>query len=300
MSNLPGDTEAAELLERLGVDPIDRAETLAARPDPDAHPELWQRLVRGYRELLADLGTPPAGGGWPALPAETGARGRFLYVWLCLAALPHVRRYHAEHGVPDDISWDSLRFLGLNLASERLTTGTGGLSASWGLPRVFGGTSYRLGRLVFDRQRPVTEPAGHPVLRRGESGLNTHIPYGSPLDPAACDASFTAAREFFPARFPEAIGGFCCHSWLMDDQLADYLPETANIMRFQRRWHGFNDREQADWAVLEHVFRRKYAGPRPPAELLDELPQVTTLQRAIVAHVRSGRHWYNQTGWFAF
>jgi hypothetical protein len=272
---------------------------LAARPDPEAYPELWRTLEGDHDKLLANLGTPPAGGGWPDLSAATGPAGGFLYVWLCLAVLPYVRRYHADHGVPDDISWDTLSFLGANLASERMTTGRPGLGASWGLPRVFGGTSYRLGRLVFDRTRPVADPVDHPVLRAGESGLNTHIPYGSPLDPSACDASFTAARDFFPGRFPERVGGFCCHSWLMDDQLAAYLAETTNIIRFQRRFHGFVDRERADWAPIEHVFRRKYDGPHPPAALLDELPQNTTLERAIAGHLRAGGHWYNQTGWFA-
>ena len=30
---------------------------------------------------------------------------------------------------------------------------------------------------------------------------------------------------------------------------------------------------------------------------IDELPQRTTLERAIVAHLRAGKHWRNRTGW---
>ncbi len=84
----------------------------------------------------------------------------------------------------------------------------------------------------------------------------------------------------------------------MVDQLAAYLPEKSNIIRFQRRFEVFTDRGPADWAPLEHVFHRRYEGPRVPDRLLDELPQETALQRAIVTHLRSGGHWYNRTGWF--
>ncbi|WUJ72104.1 hypothetical protein OG809_02330 [Kribbella soli] len=51
------------------------------------------------------------------------------------------------------------------------------------------------------------------------------------------------------------------------------------------------------WAPLERVFHRRYDGPVVPPSLLGELPQRTALERAIVAHLRRGGHWYSQTGW---
>jgi hypothetical protein len=48
------------------------------------------------------------------------------------------------------------------------------------------------------------------------------------------------------------------------------------------------------------VFHRRYDGLNVPTTLLDELPQQTTLQRAIVAHLRAGGHWHSRTGWFPF
>ncbi len=114
---LPDDAEAGRLLEQLGVEPIDRAETLASRPNPEAHPAPWWVLDRAYHDLLSNMGRgqPVEGfGGWPGMPEGTGAVGRRLYAWVFLAALPEVRRYHADRGVPDDISWDSL------VASSRL------------------------------------------------------------------------------------------------------------------------------------------------------------------------------------
>ncbi|GAA2759409.1 hypothetical protein GCM10009872_47690 [Actinopolymorpha rutila] len=155
---LPDIDVADGLLERLGVESTDRVATLRARPDPVADPALWWVLERVCEDLRATMGTPPAGGGWPALPPHTGSIGRHLLVWRASRSCP-------------------------------------------------------------------------------------------------------------------------------------------TFLRFQRRFQTFTDREQADWAPLEHLFHRRYEGNDVPAELLDELPRATTLQRAVVAHLRGGDHWYNQTGW---
>ena len=144
---LPDDDEATRLLEQLGVDPADRAATLAARPDPVAHPALWWILDRLYRELLATMGRPVSdaehGAGWPSLPTTTGALGQHLHVWAFLAILPHVRGYHAEQRVPDAVSQQSLADLGGAMAAHRQTSGTSGLGATWALPLIFRGAFYK-------------------------------------------------------------------------------------------------------------------------------------------------------------
>jgi hypothetical protein len=293
---IPPDVEAAELLDQLGVDPRDRASTLAARPDPTSQPALWWIFERVFHDVVATMGIPPEWGGWPSLPSRTGSFGRHLYVWLCVALTPHVREYHRSRGIPDSLSWTALADLGREMRKERQLSGLGGLDASWGLPRTFRGTSYRLGRLVFERGRPEELP--HPFLRTGEISLGTHIPdTGRSLDPASCDESLIAAAEFFPRHFGEQPTAFNCHSWLMDDQLRQYLPADSNIIRFHSRFTFFNDAESGDHELIEHIFGRTYDGLRPPARLLAELPQDTRLQRAIVTHLRAGRHWVNRTGW---
>jgi hypothetical protein len=164
---------------------------------------------------------------------------------------------------------------------------------------IFSGVSFRLGRLAFDRQPRLLPGTDHPVFHAGESGLNVHVPGdGGPLRPEACDASFERALTL-SEQFPERVAGFGCHSWLMDPQLQDYLAEDSNIIQFQRRFTAFNDRVRADWAPVEHIFHRTLPDPdTPPPAFLQELRQRTTLERAIVNHLRTGGHWHNQTGWF--
>lgn len=292
---LPSDGEAAHLLDRLGVQPGDRAETLSARPDPARHPELWWILDRAYHWLLAqiDRGLPPEGfSGWPAIPSGTGRLGRCLYVWVFLAAVPAVRRYHASRGIPDDVSWVSLAALGREMTLWGRVSGGSGRYAQWVPPLVFCGASYRLGRLAFDR---------------GRHEVNVHIPEDGPLTPAACQDSFDRAREFFPHHFAEdSVTSFVCYSWLLDDQLANYLPEDSNILQFQRRFSLKPNAEQTshttggDREILELVFYQTHDGPELPPEVIEKLPQDTTLQRAFVAHLRAGGHWHLREGRFPF
>jgi hypothetical protein len=117
-----------------------------------------------------------------------------------------------------------------------------------------------------------------------------HIPEAGPLTPAACDASLRTARPFFEAHFPEhPFRVATCTSWLLDDQLADHLPATSNIVRFQRRFELVPGALDSDDA-FDFVFRR-------PESAIDELAPRTTLERAIVGHVRGGRRWRLRTGW---
>ncbi|WP_460655803.1 acyltransferase domain-containing protein [Kribbella endophytica] len=293
---LLSDEAAERLCARLGIERVDRDSLLTARPDEVVHPELWWVLDRSCRLLLTQMGQRrPGNPAWSPLPDSSGPVGRHLFVWAFLAIVPHVRDYHATIGLSDDESWDSLSALGGELAISRRLTGRPGLDATWGLPLVFTGAGFRLGRLAFERQPRHTGDGD--FLRPGESALNTHVPSGQdPLTDEACDASFARALELVD-QFPEQVVGFACHSWLMDTQLTHYLPATANIVRFQRRFTTFTDRVSADWAPIEHLFHRRFDGPDVPGALLDQLPQRTTLQRAIVTQLRQGGHWYNQTGW---
>jgi hypothetical protein len=123
--------------------------------------------------------------------------------------------------------------------------------------------------------------------------LNIHIPADGPLSPTSCDESLRAARDFFAHYYPEEKHTVAvCRSWLLDDQLAEYLPPSANIIQFQRRFQPLAQTADGDEDVFRFVF-----GHEPGN--LDTLPQDTTLQRAVVAHVRSGRHWRIRTGYLA-
>lgn len=281
---LPAKADAPAILDRLAVPPDDAAEIMAGWPDegsPLWTPELRWLLDRSIALVRADLGgyawLPPG----PELPRDRGPAWRHLYGYAYLALVDVVRTYHRDHGIDNAVSWATLADLGRNLAIDRRMNGEGWpVMQAWLTLHARGGL-YELGRLQY---------------QRGEGTLGIHIPEAGPLTPEAVSASLDAARAFFPRHFPdEHYTTFSCGSWLLDPQLAEYLPEDSNIVRFQRRFElePYEEPEgiDGDVEVLRFVFR-SLTTP------LDQLPRRTVLQRAVVDHLKAGRHWYWRRGHF--
>jgi len=285
---LPDRTYLPAIFERLAIGEQDQDEILEAWPSSkDKDP--WRSLERAYETLIRDLGgfAPLE---FPGAPLDNTAVGRYFFVYVYLAALADVRRFHAKRGIPDDVSWATLSDLGRNLARDRLLFGDGGLRTTGWLALHFRGSIYELGRLQFNR---MTIYARHvaDAFREGDPALGIHIPESGPLTPEACEDSLARARPFFARHFPETptrLG--ICISWLLDPQLAEYLAPESNIMRFQRLFTLVGDGYDGDADILRFVFHRI-------APNIDELPQRTTLERAIVIHLRSRKHWRSRTGW---
>jgi len=120
------------------------------------------------------------------------------------------------------------------------------------------------------------------VLRRGDPVIFFHIPGRSPLDHSLCGASFRAATEFFPRYFPQwPYKAFYCSSWLLDTQLEQWLPATANLVRFLQEFYLFPGGISAEPMLLAAF------GSVP--EDLSCAPRQTRLQRAICDHVAEGK-----------
>lgn len=280
-----------ELLDRLEIPAADQRELLDSRPDPEREPALWWLFRHCCAMLRSRIGTlgdlPP----WPALPESLGGPGRYLYPWVFLATIPQVREYHRQHGIDEATSWSALACLGAQMRNYRTMHGRGGLHTQDWLTFHFRGAVYPLGRLHFERTKISFQAAGGP--EPGEPALGVHIPEGR-LTPESCDESIARARGFFARHFPDEPCRYAvCSSWVLDPQLREYLGAHTNIIRFLDRFQivpaGTGD---DDATVVEFIFKR-------PRSELERLPQDTSLQRAIVNHIRSGRHWQFRTGWFA-
>jgi hypothetical protein len=293
----PHDTSAIDdLFARLRISPADAAEIIDNWPTPDQKSELWWLLERAHWQLLTQMNLPP---GWPhrdwePLPTSLGTIGRLFFIYVFLATVPAIRQWHEGRGISDEVSWATLADFGEHIALHRRIFGTTGLDSTNWMTLHFRGTLYALGRLQFGRWRSLPE-GPYP----GALALDVHIPEaGGPLDQVACAASFAHARDFFARHFPEEKYELArCDSWLLDPQLEEYLPATSNIVRFQRLFQlvpGDAGNDQHDQEVIRFVFSRV-----PPLPPLDDLPQRTTLERAVVQHLGAGRHWQLREGWLA-
>jgi hypothetical protein len=303
--DLPDDARANALLSDFAALEEDRAECLAARPDPARHPELWWVLTVMVDELIQTMDVPiPIDGfhGWPALPASTGVVGRYLYAWAMLAVVPEVCAVHLRRGVPREVTIQTLSALGGVMQTHRQVTNLGGVGLFhlWGPPVSFRGTGYDLGRLHFTRAELSfgEGPAGYV--------LNVHVPPTGPLDADQAAASLARAAEFFPQCYPEEpVTMLSCTSWLLDPQLAEYLAASSNIVKFQKLFTpvaqvSFVDGDDGDRELMRMALDMLPPDGPITAEILDAIPQTTSLQRAYVQHLRAGRHWHQRSGWAPF
>ncbi|MEV8373591.1 acyltransferase domain-containing protein [Kribbella sp. NPDC056861] len=294
--------DAAELIALCGLEDCDRREMLAARPDPVRDPEWWAVMAAMACGLERDLEKPvPSTGfsGWPMVPEASSEVGLFAWGWALLSAVPRLLEVHARRGVPEEITLATVSALGGVMGTHRQVTGRAGvgLFPLWGPPLRFRGADYQIGRHSFTR----TELG----LGDGVAGhvLMVHVPPIGPLDPVRSEESIAEAARSFGIWYPEEpVSAFVCRSWLLDPQLAEYLPDDSNILRFQRRFTVLplvpeDDPSEGDREMMRLGLSLAVPEEGPLlAEDLARVPQETRLQRAFVAHLRAGGHWQKRVG----
>ncbi|MEQ4208469.1 acyltransferase domain-containing protein [Actinopolymorpha sp. B9G3] len=232
---LPDPDDAVSDLLRLAVphediDAIVRCLPVLRPPGP-----LRWLLERCVHLLAHCMDHPHTGRRFPTFPNQSKPVRRYFYVLVFLAMLPQLRMLHRQRGIPEHVSWLTLTDLGRRVAVHHRFHGVGGLRDPNSLVHHFTGTLYQLGRLQFERAT-LNKRLGSSIARAGlpyrpgDPCLSVHIPdYCGPLSPQACNNSFAAAREFFARHFPgERYRIAVCESWLLDTQLAEYLPADSN------------------------------------------------------------------------
>ena len=148
---------------------------------------------------------------------------------------------------------------------------------------------FRLGRLQFcmgHAFRAVPE-AG---IAEGDPVLEIHIPRGGKLIAGECGASIARAKAFFPRFFPDfAYKGMTCWSWLLDNTLRNYLPETSNIIRFGNLFTKVYSEEKN--ALIKYVF-----SPGTTEESLADAVCGSDFSRRIKDAVLAGKKFHETLG----
>jgi hypothetical protein len=288
---LPRNGAARTILEKLDTPAHAVDEILLAAPDPSRTPDAWWVLERLYHALVAEgeRAFPPP---WVAPFPTDDALTHHFHLYVFIAAVPGLRRLHAARGIDEDVTWATLRDVGLQIANYEVRTGRPGFDGAFWVWPHFRCDALTIGRLQYDRRYVPDDATAGLEPRRGAPALGVHIPALGPLTPEECDASLRRAKPFYAAHFgEESYDVGICESWLMDDQLRSYLPDASNIVLFQDRFTlGDEWKRPADEDVIRFAFGHL------PASLSD-LPQRTTLERAIVRHLDDGGHWYFRRGW---
>lgn len=278
-------------LTRLGFRDDDRRDLLALVQQVLADPGRLAIVEQVADRLRAAIGTFDSDA--DVFGAE-GADDRELGIGVLpalalVATADDVADFHLRTGIDRAVSEETLSDLGQQAWVHRRTFGVFGLHTYPWLRIAWSGALYWLGRLQFNLHRIPVEVSDPDAGQQW--ALSTHIPESGPLTPDGVADSFTRARSFFARHFPEyPTRLFHCHSWLLDPQLVEALPAGSNMVRFQQLWQLRGEGKEGDGDALFFVFRRRGEVDHTT------LPQDTTLQRAIVAKLASGGHWYTYDG----
>ena len=128
------------------------------------------------------------------------------------------------------------------------------------------------------------------VIKKGDMRLEVHISEGSPMMPEECQKSYRGAAELYVNKFGKDIKGYTCASWLISPDLKSLLPPNSNIIRFQEDYFMY------EYLDCETYFGAIYGWWLDEGTPVDDLPEDTSLQRAIKKHKQAGGNVYSACG----
>jgi hypothetical protein len=231
-------------------------------------------LVKGYAEA--------AGVPWQA--------GHLLFA-LCLSR--HAKDRYKEKNIPDEVYRMSMLDMKWKIKECKKHYNIYGSVAGYWFERFFRPDRFALGRLQFEPSYAAHdyEKDGN-VIRKGDIVINMHIPSCGPMTEELCMDSFRQAEQFFKDLFPGRPVAFMCNSWLLYPEHENMLEPTTNMRKFMNFFEIVEGREDPNGGNLWRIFyAHDYSDPT-------KLPQETSLQRAYVKLLSSGKPAGSGVGYF--
>ena len=245
----------------------------------------WEDL--SLSALTAFSTQDAAGAAWQSamlhLPAWE-ADGGMAQLAVVLAAACKTRRAYRQAGISDGIFLDTMGCLPRFLRETKVLTGRWAFDRGFWTWRQTSGVLFRLGELEYEYAPAERGPC--PRIQPGDPALHVHIPSDAVLTRERLDASYAQAWRFFGAKgAPFCENGppkaMVCSSWLLAPALDGLLPENSGIRRFAGDYERIRIQEN-DTSFYRWLFRRlDSVSP-------EELPEDTSLQRAVKAHLIAG------------
>ena len=181
--------------------------------------------------------------------SKDGKKNLIYYLFFCEA----LAKKYEELGIPESILLETLADLVVWTKTWTSVKGTLHLEELNWLSRHLTGKLFKIGRLQF-----CLGNSEHNVpkfnISEGDRTIEIHIQAEGKLDTEECIKSIDMAREFFRKYFPlHTYEYFTCHSWLIDADLKDYLPEGSNILKFGDMFYRAESDESN--SLLRYIFR---------------------------------------------
>ena len=131
------------------------------------------------------------------------------------------------------------------------------------------------------------------VLQKGDPVIGLHIPPFGRMTPELIDKTLEETKKFAKEQYPDfEYKAFTCGSWLVDPQLDELLNAESNIVKFRQRFHSLT-RKCEGTDVFNFIFNK----PNMDFDIHD-LPEDSSLHRALKNHYLSGKAIYELEGFF--
>ena len=209
---------------------------------------------------------------------------------LAVSCMPELRRRYAEAGLDDELFWGIMMDLKYKLMECKTVKGEWGSFVAHWFDWHYKMKRFALGRLQFEErewsgEEPI-EKAGI-VVQPGETVINMHIPSAGPLTEELRMDAYRRAYDFFADCYRDGKLVMVCHSWLLDPEYQTFLPETSNIVGFQKDF----DIVRVDKKDTFGESWRIYGAPGD--KVVDqsnaaEMPRDTSMQRAFADFLAAG------------
>ena len=152
---------------------------------------------------------------------------------------------------------------------------------------------YTFGEDALVKKEPVklSKNEWKEIWKTDDLVVRLHIPSGGKLSPELVEESIENAKVFLKKHFPDYnYKAFVCCSWLLDPQNEMLVGSESNIVKFGKIFHRFTFKDRG-----RSVFNFVYKNPNPP---IAELPENTSLEKALKKHFLEGKAIYNVAGYF--
>lgn len=184
-----------------------------------------------------------------------------------------------ENGLPRQLMWDSLEDLRYKLLECKQTYGIWGTFVPHWFQRFYILQCFKLGRLEYEK---IDFKRDVPGIAKGTPVINIHIPSCGPLTRDGVEESIVLACQFYKSSFNGPIP-FICNSWMLYPPMAEQVfAPNSNLLDFYQRFTVIQQESDEENKDFWRIFGCPYT------EDLGSIPANTTLQRKLLAYLRSG------------
>ncbi|MBQ4516970.1 MAG: DUF5596 domain-containing protein [Clostridia bacterium] len=204
-------------------------------------------------------------------------------VLLCSCA-DMARDRYLQRGVKEDIFWATAHDIVNKLIECKEVKGIWGTFVFTWFENFYEAVIFHLGRLHFIRRK----------YKNGVYALDVHIPSCGPLYYEDVMKSYKLAYDFFEHTHGEYTAFRCC-SWLLNpDYRGTVFKENSNTFAFAKDYVLFQHFDDPSFSECWRLFGVYYDG-NP-----DNLPEDTSMRRAMKAYLKNGGKTGQDTGGFLF